>query len=43
MYSILSFKNNSHDLSAPVQSGQKNQTSEKGNINKVSWDKWHHR
>ena len=42
MYSILSFKNNSHDLSAPVQSGQKNQTSEKGNINKVSWDKWYH-
>lgn len=37
MYSILSFKNNSHDLSAPVQSGQKNQTSEKGNINKVSY------
>ena len=36
MYSILSLKNNSHDLSAPVQSGQKNQTSEKGNINKVS-------
>lgn len=37
MYSILSLKNNSHDLSAPVQSGQKNQTSEKGNINKVSY------
>ena len=37
MYSISSFKNNSHDLSAPVQSGQKNQKSEKGNINKVSY------
>ena len=37
MYSILSLKNNSHDLSAPAQSGQKNQMSEKGNINKVSY------
>ena len=37
MYSILSLKNNSHDLSVPVQSGQKNQKSEKGDINKVSY------